>query len=117
MPAPDTFELLRRLDPAADLAPAEPEARERLRRSIVATPVRQEPRKTQRSRGRVVLIVAVLALVLTAAGWGLRGSFLNTAETARGEFERPPPMIAASARRHLERPAPRRTASTGKARG
>lgn len=93
MPAPDTFELLRRLDPAAHLAPAEPDARERLRRSIVATPVRQEPRRTPRSRGRVVLIVAVLALVLAAAGWGLRGSFLNDAQTARGEFDEAAAML------------------------
>jgi hypothetical protein len=87
MPAPDTLELLRRLDPAADLSSAEPEAREQLRRSIVGTPVRQEPRRMLRSRRRVALIAAGLALVLTAAGWGLGSSILDTAETVRGDFE------------------------------
>lgn len=87
MPARDTFELLRRLDPATDLVPVEPETRERLRRSIVATEVRREPRSVLRNRGRVGLVVAVLALVLAAAGWGLHSSLLDTAETVRGDFE------------------------------
>ena len=46
-----------------------------------------------RRRGRVVLIAAVLALVLTAAGWGLRWSLLDTAETVRGDFEEVTAMI------------------------
>jgi hypothetical protein len=87
MPAPDTFELLRRLDPAAGLASAEPEARDQLRRSIVATPVRQEPRGIVRRRGRLALAVAGLALVLAAAGWGLGSSLLDTAETVRSDFD------------------------------
>jgi hypothetical protein len=87
MPAPDALDTLRRHDPAAVLPPAEADARERLRRAIVATPVQREPRRLLRSRWRVALVAAVVALVVAAGGWGLRSSVLETAQTVRDDFD------------------------------
>jgi hypothetical protein len=87
MPAPDALETLRRHDPAAALPPAEDDARQRLCRAIVAEPVRPGLDNGRRRRGFLVLVAAVLALMVTAAGWGLRSSVLDTAQTVRGDFE------------------------------
>lgn len=86
MPAPDLLELLRRNDPARGLPAAPADARERLRQAIVAEQVPARSRRTSRRRLRLVLVAAVLALVLAAAGWGLQSSLLDTAETVRGDF-------------------------------
>ncbi len=87
MPAPDVLDTLRGHDPAAGLAPADADARERLRRAIVAEPVASEPGKRSRRRGRLVLVAAALALVLSAAAWGLYSGSLDTPETVRREFD------------------------------
>lgn len=84
MPAPDLLELVRRNDPARGLPAAPADARERLRQAIVDEQVPARSRRTSRRRLRLVLVAAVLALVLAAAGWGLQ-SFLD-AETVRGDF-------------------------------
>ena len=86
MPAPDALNTLRRHDPAASLAPAEPEARERLRRAIVAEPVRPEPEKRPRRRGLLVVVAAALALVVTAAAWSVYSVALDSPETVRQDF-------------------------------
>lgn len=86
MPAPDVFELLREHDPARELRPATAEARDRLRRSIVATHVPGPVRPARRRHGHVALVAAVVALGLAAAGWGFYSAVLDTPETVRGDF-------------------------------
>lgn len=87
MPAPDALDTLRRHDPAAALPPAEADARERLHRAIVAEPVRSRPEKRPRRRGRLVLVAAAVALVLSAAAWSLYSGSLDTPETVSREFD------------------------------
>jgi hypothetical protein len=88
MPAPDVLELLREHDLARGLQPATAEARERLRRSIVAAPAPAPPsvRRLRRSRARLALAAAALALVLTTGGWAFYSAVLDTPETVQDDF-------------------------------
>jgi hypothetical protein len=86
MPAPDVLELLRQHDPARELLPAPAAARERLRRFIVATHVPGPVRPARRRYRRIVLVAAVGALGLAAAGWGFYSAVLDTPETVRSDF-------------------------------
>jgi hypothetical protein len=88
MPAPDALETLRRNDPGAGLAPADAEARETLRRAIVAEPVEAvRGRRAPRRHLRLVLVGAALALVLSAGAWGVYTVAADSPETVRREFE------------------------------
>lgn len=83
---PDVIELVREQDPARDLQPMTREARERLRRSIVVTPVPGSARTARRRYGRIAFVAAVVALGLAAAGWNFYSSVLDKPETVRTEF-------------------------------
>jgi hypothetical protein len=86
MPASDVLELLRRTDPARELQPASPDARERLRQAIVIEPAPTPPRRAPRRRARLVLVAAALALIVSAGAWGVY-STLDSPETVRSDFE------------------------------
>jgi hypothetical protein len=86
MPAPDTFELLRRTDPARELQPTSADARERLRQAIVAEPGPVAPRRKPGRRARLVLVATALALIVCAGAWGVYNT-LDSPETVRGQFE------------------------------
>jgi hypothetical protein len=86
MPAPDVLELLREHDPARALRPAPAEARERLRRSIVASPAPARTRSARRPRGRIALVAAALALALAGGGWAVYAAVFDTPETVRDEL-------------------------------
>jgi hypothetical protein len=67
MPRSDTLDILRRLDPARAIAPADAGARGALRRQIVAVPIRPPARRPRRRRATVL---AAAAATLLAVGIG-----------------------------------------------
>jgi hypothetical protein len=67
MPSSDTLDILRRLDPARSIAPADASAGEALRRQIVAVPIRPSAR---RPRGRRAPVLVAVAAMLLAVGIG-----------------------------------------------
>jgi hypothetical protein len=67
MPRSDPLDILRRLDPAHAIAPADAHAREALRRRIVTVPIRTSARRPHRRRATVLVAVAAMLL---AAGIG-----------------------------------------------
>jgi hypothetical protein len=87
MPA-DVLALVRAHDPARTLAPATPEEREGLRRSVVATPTAPYRRARRRPLRAAALVVAatVAALALAAAGWAVYASVFGTPAQVRREF-------------------------------
>jgi len=60
----DTLDILRRLDPAASLAPADAHAREALRRRIAAVPIRPSGRRPRRRRATVLAAATALLLAV-----------------------------------------------------
>ena len=64
MPSSDTLDILRRLDPARSIAPADASAGEALRRQIVAVPVRPSARRRHGRRAPVLVAVAAMLLAV-----------------------------------------------------
>jgi hypothetical protein len=99
----DLLDVLRASDPAAGL-PRDASARERLRRTVLSTPVPEDGVRPSRRRLVVVACALALAGLVAAAGWTAVAGRLTGPEPARSEFRDAQELLTLPAGAHWVEP-------------